>query len=86
MCEMKKGSIVKLNPIIFPYDKRKEYHFQTVNLNYPAIILVGDMKVLDFFTDSYHGEMLTVKILNDDRVESRTLFYVVKADCITIKE
>lgn len=86
MCEIKKGSIVKLNPIIFTYEERKEKYCQRGNLSYPSLILEWDFKVLDLFKDAYHGEMMSTEVLNDDRVEPGTVVYMVVRDMLLIKE
>ena len=77
---------IKLNEELCPVDKREQKHFQFGVLNYPALILDWEMEVMEAFTDSYHGPMVAVNVLNDDRVEAGTLVYFRVADCILSKE
>lgn len=77
---------IKLNEELCPVDKRDQKHFQFGVLNYPALILDWEMEVMEAFSDSYHGPMVAVNVLNDDRVEAGTLVYFRVADCILSKE
>lgn len=77
---------IRLNDELCPADKRDQKHFQFGVLNYPVLILDWEMEVMEAFSDSYHGQMVAVNVLNDERVEAGTLVYFRVADCILSKE
>lgn len=77
---------IKLNEELCPVEKRDQKHFQFGVLNYPALILDWEMEVMEAFNDSYHGPMVAVNVLNDERVEEGTLVYFRVADCVLSKE
>lgn len=76
---------IRLNPELCPQDKLEQKHFQFGALNYPVLVLDWEMEVVETFNDSYHGNMVAVKILNDDRVEADTIVYFRTDDCVIAK-
>ena len=78
---MKVHDIVKLNPEIFPENKRFNPTFQAGALNYPAKMLMYEFRVVSEIKDEYHGEMLYVTMYDTENVE-RGNFYLRKQDCI----
>lgn len=76
---------IRLNPELCPQDKLEQKHFQFGALNYPVLVLDWEMEVVEAFNDQYHGNMVAVKILNDDRVEMDTIVYFRVDDCIISK-
>lgn len=76
---------IKLNPEIFPMDKLENKTFQAGVLSYPVLILDWEMCVVDAFVDPYHGQMVSVNVLNDERVAADVLVYFRVDDCVISK-
>ena len=76
---------VKLNPTIFKEHKKITLHTQAGKLNYPALLLHYEYKVVDSIRDVNHGEMFGVEPLNTKRFTGQTIWFV-KDDCLLIEE
>lgn len=76
---------IKLNPEIFPIDKLENKTFQAGVLSYPVLILDWEMCVVDAFVDPYHGQMVSINVLNDERVAADVLVYFRVDDCVISK-
>ena len=78
---------VKLNPEIFPEDKRNESSFQAGKLNYPALVLNWELEVIEEQNDTHYGKIYWLQILNDDRfLPDHDKVWFIKDDCIVIEE
>lgn len=84
---LKVNDIVKLNPEIFPEDKRKIQHFSAGRLNYPALALNWELEVLEVHYNEYlKTNLVKLKILNDERIKNGVTVDFILEDCIVVKE
>jgi len=77
---------VRLNPEIFPEDKRNIPTFQSGKLNYLAKFLDWEYQVINEFKDDFRGDMLTLKVLNYKLNNEKNELVFIKDDCLVIEE
>lgn len=68
------GDKIKLNNELCPVENQGNPEFQFGKLGYFALMLEWELEVLTTFNHSFHGEMITCKVLNVPEVECDVVF------------
>lgn len=76
---MNVGTKVRLNPEIFPEDRRSIPDFRYGRLNYLALMLDWEMEVINNFKHDHYGNMTTVKVLS---IEDKPNIVMIQSDLI----